>query len=406
MASGDGVLTRGRIMGIVVRSGAVAAVAAVTGATLMAIPVERSKPLAGGTNSWSTSVNLTASSATLHPLGLVLTPKPGPRISAESNAVVGAETSAGKTDDLVGAELRAAVAGAIADETGIPTEEVGGRGASAPMAAAAEDPAVVADQIDDEFIAFRRDVRTEFHEFANQFGYLGKQMYIAFNFGESILASAIFNGTDIMRGEGLFENLGEFAFDVALSAVYVVVDQLYLAIPGLPPIVALPERPPLDRPLDWRRPLPPQPGRDLVVPFDPVPETSQALAAREPDNTGDESVPDEDAGAEDSSTNVTAEHDQSDALPADEESKTDEGSDAGEESEIQKHSEVQQENEAAEGDGSEPREKRGFRLGGAEKRAKGDIRQADTSSDERGSAPSENSDSNTEKSARKSAPEN
>jgi hypothetical protein len=92
--------------------------------------------------------------------------------------------------------------------------------------------------------------------------------------------------------------------------VYVVVDELYLAIPGLPPIVVLPDRPPVDRPLDWRRPLPPQPGRDLVVPFDPQPEDMQSVASDEsaeadaepaaavPDEISEEAVDTEESTAE------------------------------------------------------------------------------------------------------------
>ena len=130
------------------------------------------------------------------------------------------------------------------------------------------------------------------------------------NFGESIVASAVFNGTDMMRGEGVLTNLGEIAYDIVLAGVYVVVDQLYLAIPGLPPIVVLPDRPPVDRPLDWRRPLPPQPGRDLVVPFDPQPEDMQSVASDEsaeadaepaaavPDEISEETVDTEESTAE------------------------------------------------------------------------------------------------------------
>ncbi|MGB3353770.1 MAG: hypothetical protein WBB00_13475 [Mycobacterium sp.] len=376
-------------MGIVVQSGAVAAVAAVTGATIMATPVERAAPSSGGANGWSTSVDLTASTRALHPLGVVLAPSNAAGQTAPSTT---GDTILAEPGDHTGDALRAAVARVIADEAGITTEDVGSRADNAPMAAAAEDPAVVADQIDDDFIAFRIAVRTDFHEFANQLGYLGKQMYIAFNFGESILASAIFNGTDVMRGEGLFENLGEFAYDVVLSVGYIAVDQLYLAIPGLPPIDYLPGRPPLDRPLDWMRPLPPQPGRDLVLPVMQEPATVQAIADA-PADPDDDSAPEEDTGSEDSAT--------------DEDGNTDEGSDAGEESESQKgesqKGESQKGEDATEGDDSERRENRGDRLSGAEKRAKGETRQADTSSDETRSAPSKDSDSDTKKSTRKSA---
>jgi hypothetical protein len=150
--------------------------------------------------------------------------------------------------------------------------------APAGTAVAAQDPDTTADEIDESFIDFRRRARTDFHEFANQFGYLGKQLYVAVNFGESLIASAVFNGTDVLRGEGLLKNLGEFASDIFTAAVWVVADELYLHLPGLPPIVTLPRRAPEDAPLDWRRPLPPQPGRPLQVPFDPVDADSQRQA--------------------------------------------------------------------------------------------------------------------------------
>jgi hypothetical protein len=114
----------------------------------------------------------------------------------------------------------------------------------------------------------------------------------------------------MMRGQGVLTNLGEIAYDIVLAGVYVVVDELYLAIPGLPPIVVLPDRPPVDRPLDWRRPLPPQPGRDLVVPFDPQPEDMQSVASDEsaeadaepaaavPDEISEEAVDTEESTAE------------------------------------------------------------------------------------------------------------
>ncbi|PEG34871.1 hypothetical protein CRI77_26455 [Mycolicibacterium duvalii] len=122
------------------------------------------------------------------------------------------------------------------------------------------------DQIDESYIASRTAARADFNEFANELGYLGKQLYIGYNFGETIIASAIFNGTDIRRGEGVLTNFAEFAYDIYLGALYVAVDNLYLHIPGLPPIISLPRRGPADAPLGWQRPQVPLPHRPLVQP--------------------------------------------------------------------------------------------------------------------------------------------
>ena len=191
----------------------------------MATPVERSETPAGDPGA-SQLVNLTASARPLYPWPLML---------------------ARDTDSR--------------------------RSSAAPNAAADEEPLSTPDQIDEDFIAFRQALRTDFTPFANELGYLGKQLYIGFNFGESLVASLVFNGTDMLRGEGVLKNLGEIAWDAVLSVVYIAVDQLYLHVPGLPPIVILPNRAPADAPFGWRRPLPPQPGRDLIV---PVPYMSSA----------------------------------------------------------------------------------------------------------------------------------
>ena len=261
-------------MGFIDRPTAVLAVAALTGSAVLATSADRPDPLRHDLLR-ATPVALTAASSTL-PIWpwMVTAPVAAPRTSNGAPA---------------------------ADQASVAEDE----------------PASTPDQIDASFIDFRRAVRTDFHEFANQLGYLGKQIYVGFNFGESIVASAVFNGTDMMRGEGVLTNLGEIAYDIFLAGVYVVVDELYLAIPGLPPIVALPDRPPVDRPLDWRRPLPPQPGRDLVVPFDPQPEDVQSVASDEsidtdaeaaaavPDEISEEAVDTEESTAED---DVSGEH--------------------------------------------------------------------------------------------------
>lgn len=89
-----------------------------------------------------------------------------------------------------------------------------------------------------------------------------------------------------------------------------------------------------------------------------MPEASQAIAADEPADPDDDSVPDEDAGSEDSATDLG-------------QSKVDEDSEVGQESESQKDEsqkdesqkdEIQKDEDAAEGDDSGPRENRSRHL--------------------------------------------
>lgn len=260
-------------MSFVVRTSAAMAVAAVTGAAVMATPMERPVPPTGDPGS-SKLVNLAASSRPLYPWPLALARDTEPR-----------------------------------------------RTTAAPTATLEEDPAT-ADQIDEDFIAFRQALRTDFTPFANDLGYLGKQLYIGFNFGESLVASLVFNGTDMLRGEGVLKNLGEIAWDVVLSAVYIAVDELYLHVPGLPPIVVLPDRAPADAPIGWRRPLSPQPGRDLVVPVPYVPsEASQTATVDEGDNAATV-----DEGDQVETGNI-AESDAAEAPPAEQQGDVDDGTD-------------------------------------------------------------------------------
>lgn len=286
------------------RTGTALAAAALASGAVLAAPADASPPASRTTIS-SASVGLTAMANPL-PIWPWTVAAPPPRRSASS-----------------GAASQTANAEADVDE-----------------------PPSTPDQIDQEFIDFRRAVRNDFHEFANQFGYLGKQLYIGFNFGESIIASAVFNGTDMLRGEGVLRNLGEIAYDVVLAGVYVVVDQLYLAVPGLPPIVVLPDRPPVDHPLDWRSPLPPQPGRDLVVPFDPQPEDAATTAVEATSETAGETGEAElGAGLDDAMRSVAVE------------TSVDSGGSVGdaESSETQPDNQIA-ENESTEGDEAESTE--------------------------------------------------
>lgn len=128
--------------------------------------------------------------------------------------------------------------------------------------------ATVADQIDDAFIDLTVLVRGGATPVLNTLGYVGKQLYIGLNLIESVTASAVFNTTDVLRGEGLLRNVGDFAFDVALSGLFVVIDELSLS--GNSEAIAI-DRPPLDRPLRWEDADSPRKGFPLTVPDrDPV----------------------------------------------------------------------------------------------------------------------------------------
>ena len=67
-------------------------------------------------------------------------------------------------------------------------------------------------------------------------------------FGESLVASAVFNITDWLRGDGGFvENLVDFGVDVGLAFVWLGLDALNSFFP-LPPFCCYPPRPPVQGP--------------------------------------------------------------------------------------------------------------------------------------------------------------
>lgn len=69
----------------------------------------------------------------------------------------------------------------------------------------------------------------------------------AYTFGESLVASGVFNFTDWLRGDGgIIQNLADFGADAALSVVWLGLDIVSTFVP-LPPI-PLPPRPPLQGP--------------------------------------------------------------------------------------------------------------------------------------------------------------
>lgn len=67
-------------------------------------------------------------------------------------------------------------------------------------------------------------------------------------FGESLVASGVFNFTDWLRGDGgIVENLVDFGVDVGLAFVWLGLDALNTFIP-LPPFCCYPPRPPVQGP--------------------------------------------------------------------------------------------------------------------------------------------------------------
>lgn len=145
--------------------------------------------------------------------------------------------------------------------------------------AAADGSTPVADAIDDAFIDFTVVLRTGITPVLNRLGYLGKQLYIGLNLIESITASAVFNGTDVLRGEGVLRNLGDVAFDVGLSGLFVVFDELSLS--GNVEAIVI-DRPPLDHPARWDSADRPRKGFPLTVPDRDPPEITTADAVTEP----------------------------------------------------------------------------------------------------------------------------
>lgn len=120
-----------------------------------------------------------------------------------------------------------------------------------------------ADAIDDAFIDFTVVVRTGITPVLNRLGFFGKQIYIGLNLIESLTASAVFNGTDMLRGEGVVANLRDVATDVGYSALFVAIDEVSTVMSS--EAIAI-SRPPLDRPVRWEDADPPFKGRPLSVP--------------------------------------------------------------------------------------------------------------------------------------------
>ncbi|MBP3085165.1 hypothetical protein [Mycolicibacterium fortuitum] len=78
-------------------------------------------------------------------------------------------------------------------------------------------------------------------------GWAGGLLMDAYNFGQSLVASGVYNFTDWLRGDGgIIQNLADFGTDAVLAVAWLGIDIVGTFIP-LPPI-PLPPRPPLQGP--------------------------------------------------------------------------------------------------------------------------------------------------------------
>lgn len=79
-------------------------------------------------------------------------------------------------------------------------------------------------------------------------GWAGGLLMDGYNFGQSLVASGVFNFTDWLRGDGGFiQNLADFGVDAARAVVKLGIDIINTFIP-LPPLPPLPPRPSLKGP--------------------------------------------------------------------------------------------------------------------------------------------------------------
>ncbi len=141
----------------------------------------------------------------------------------------------------------------------------------------------VLDGIDDAFIDTTVVLRRVITPVLNRLGFVGKEIYVGLNLVESLTASAVFNGTDILRGEGVFRNLSDFATDVGYSALFVAIDEVSIGMTA--DAIAI-SRPPLDRPSRWEDADPPFKGRPLSVPNRDREDAASATTTERPSHGG------------------------------------------------------------------------------------------------------------------------
>lgn len=163
--------------------------------------------------------------------------------------------------DLLAAASRmtAAVAPKLPDQTGAaPALGVAPSGASTTGATAAPTAIAIApnlaNTIDQVYVTVEPWVQWGFEVGAYALGWIpwvggwaGGLLMDAYNFGQSLVASGVFNFTDWLRGDGgIIQNLADFGVDAVLAVAWLGIDVVGTFIP-LPPI-PLPPRPPLQGP--------------------------------------------------------------------------------------------------------------------------------------------------------------
>ena len=112
----------------------------------------------------------------------------------------------------------------------------------------------LADTIDGIYIAvepwvqYGFEVATAVVRWIPYVGWFAGLIMDGYFFGESLVASGVFNFTDWLRGDGgVVENLVDFGIDVGLAFVWLGIDALDSFIP-LPPFCCYPPRPPVQGP--------------------------------------------------------------------------------------------------------------------------------------------------------------
>jgi hypothetical protein len=122
--------------------------------------------------------------------------------------------------------------------------------AAAPNLATTPGLTNLADFIDNAYVEIEKWVRYAFEWVAYAAGwipYIGwiinDQIWVVYNFVESLIHSGVFNVTDWMRGEGTFaKNLADWVVDLGLAVAWLAIDEIGAWIP-LPPF-NYPPRPP------------------------------------------------------------------------------------------------------------------------------------------------------------------
>lgn len=163
--------------------------------------------------------------------------------------------------DLLAAASRmtAAVAPNLSGQTGsapafgaAPAAAATGNVTAAPTAIAIAPN--LADTIDEVYVTVEPWVQWGFEVGAYALGWIpwvggwaGGLLMDAYNFGQSLVASGVYNFTDWLRGDGgIIQNLADFGVDAVLAVAWLGIDVVGTFIP-LPPI-PLPPRPPLQGP--------------------------------------------------------------------------------------------------------------------------------------------------------------